>query len=406
MVLEEATSGNDAGFSDSGASSDYNFETGDTPQGTEVTEQWRINLGALPKPLGLFGPTTWDTPSRIDLLKKSMAESRAILGRPFTQDEIDALSFKFAKSVTIASYAYPTGIIAGALWTYNGRQSFKFPFYNPGGKEWFDPNKFSVFRGSQARAAWHGLRFTAYTGFAAFLAMFFWGSVASTTDIAGTVTDPRLKDFREALKAKMKERQGDVAQRPPAQRSPVDSAPGRMDSQAVKAGSVWERAREQKASRSTTTSDDDMSPTGGAFMDDMASDDSDGGLLSDSQMQMNERREQYESRAAERTSNAAAQSTERQQRAPQRQSDQGRRDSGTATGGVWERLRKEAEARGQGGGVQKEQRQGSTVGDSFSFSQREEDRQLAQSEAQKEFDARVERERQGGSFDEGRSRKW
>jgi hypothetical protein len=38
--------------------------------------------------------------------------------------------------------------------------------------------------------------------------------------------------------------------------------------------------------------------------------------------------------------------------------------------------------------------------DSFAFSTADEERQLAKSEAQKEFDARIERERQGGDFDE------
>jgi hypothetical protein len=43
--------------------------------------------------------------------------------------------------------------------------------------------------------------------------------------------------------------------------------------------------------------------------------------------------------------------------------------------------------------------------DSFSFSQGEEDKQLAKTEAQKEFDARLERERSGKDFDEGSGRK-
>jgi hypothetical protein len=45
------------------------------------------------------------------------------------------------------------------------------------------------------------------------------------------------------------------------------------------------------------------------------------------------------------------------------------------------------------------------VGDSYSFSNSDEERQLAKTEAQKEFDARIERERQGRDFDDrGRRR--
>jgi len=39
--------------------------------------------------------------------------------------------------------------------------------------------------------------------------------------------------------------------------------------------------------------------------------------------------------------------------------------------------------------------------DSFTFDEREEDRQLAKAEAQRDFDARIERERQGRDFAEG-----
>ncbi|KAF4549211.1 Hypothetical protein D9617_23g006260 [Elsinoe fawcettii] len=412
MVLQEATEPtSDSGFSDSPPPSDFSFDSNDQQEiggGTSATEQWRINLGGLPKPIGVFGPTGWDTPARIDLLKKSLGESRAILGRPFRQDEIDALSFKFAKSVTIASYAYPTGLVAGALWTYSGRESFKFPFYNPGGKEWFNPDKFSILRGSQARAAWHGLRFSTYAGFAMFLGIFFWGSVASTTDVAGTVTDPRLKDFREALKTKMQQRQGGIPQPQPMQRTSVDTQDGRMDSQASKAANVWERARQSRQEMSrpapSASQDDDMSPTGGAFMDDIAPGDGETGLLSDTQMQMNERRQQYESRAADRDARPNSPPPQTPRRTSP-QPTQERRDSAVQTGGTWERLRREAAAKGNDG-TQREQHQRSTVGDSFAFSRSEEDRQLAQSEAQRDFDARIERERQGGNFDESRSRKW
>jgi hypothetical protein len=51
--------------------------------------------------------------------------------------------------------------------------------------------------------------------------------------------------------------------------------------------------------------------------------------------------------------------------------------------------------------TQKEQREGATTGDSFAFSKTEEERTYAKEEAQKEFDARVERERRGGDFSKG-----
>ena len=81
-------------------------------------------------------------------------------------------------------------------------------------------------------------------------------------------------------------------------------------------------------------------------------------------------------------------------------------------GSAWDRLRQQAvEGKSQssqsasnrfssdGRGTEREQR------DSFTFSTVEEDRQLARAEAQKEFDARVEKERQGKDFNDS-ERKW
>jgi len=51
--------------------------------------------------------------------------------------------------------------------------------------------------------------------------------------------------------------------------------------------------------------------------------------------------------------------------------------------------------------------EGSTIIDGFSFSSSEADRQLAKSEAQRDFDARLEQERAGKDFaDRGQGRRW
>jgi hypothetical protein len=84
---------------------------------------------------------------------------------------------------------------------------------------------------------------------------------------------------------------------------------------------------------------------------------------------------------------------------------------------AWDRIRREA-ASGQsqsqspsttGSNVDRRQaaRQKVTSGDSFTFSATDEERQLAKQEAQKDFDARLEKERQGRDFEEGSvGRKW
>jgi hypothetical protein len=80
---------------------------------------------------------------------------------------------------------------------------------------------------------------------------------------------------------------------------------------------------------------------------------------------------------------------------------------------AWDRIRREA-ASGQsqspstpGYSAEKRQtpRQESAPGDSFTFSATDEERQLAKQDAQKDFDARVERERQGRDFEDSTARK-
>lgn len=173
-----------------------------------------------------------------------------------------------------------------------------------------------------------------------------------------------------------------------------------MDNQAMRAESLWRRTRpNQRPSQSG--SDDDMSPTGGAFMDDVTQSNEEG-LLSDQQMQMNERRQDFEAAVAERNTRSQTQQSPTQQQ--QRSTDRDGAASPFAPGGAWERVRREAAGRQSSGSTTRNPQPppSSSRGDDFTFSQNYEDKQLAHAEAQKEFDARVERERQGGDFEGGR----
>lgn len=195
-----------------------------------------------------------------------------------------------------------------------------------------------------------------------------------------------------------------------------------MDQQAQRASQklgmedAWKRQDVQRKASDY----DDMSPTGGAWMDDYKQETQDTGLLTDDQLNARARTEQSNADRAERAeeSRVAAQAQSRV--------DQSRRNNHNSTddnsmlgasqpaqaprssGSTWDRIRQES-ATSKGSPrqsptntpqVKNEQQEGSTLGDSFSFSSSDEERQLAKIEAQKEFDARVERERQGGDFSE------
>lgn len=152
-------------------------------------------------------------------------------------------------------------------------------------------------------------------------------------------------------------------------------------------------------------------------MDDYKQEAQDTGLLTDEQLNARARKEQSNADRAERLeeSRAAAQAQSRIDQSRRNNNSSGDDASPQAapaprsSGSAWDRIRAESanskssprQSPTNTPQVRNEQQEGSTLGDSFSFSSSDEERQLAKIEAQKEFDARVERERQGGDFSEG-----
>lgn len=194
-------------------------------------------------------------------------------------------------------------------------------------------------------------------------------------------------------------------------------------------GTVFRERRERLEGKDggKRDEDDDMSPTGGGigFGDDeqqgrLGGIGDMGGILSDGQMQQKEVQAQPEARRSPTENRASTFQIGKVARQPKNFGDDfddasptGGSGAGDAGGGsVWERIRQqsasgsssvsEPSTRGRGRGVRSEQHEGSTSGDSFSFSSSEEERNYAKDEAQKEFDERVEKERRGGDFSDGR----
>lgn len=163
-----------------------------------------------------------------------------------------------------------------------------------------------------------------------------------------------------------------------------------------------------------------MSPTGGAFQEEFVQSGSDTGLMDDGQMRQQEQRQSAEARGSPAENNTSAYDYARV-RSQTRTSDQqkeassARNETPRSGGGAWDRIRHDAmsgSAKPSDGPsrrpTQQQSRSSADSGDSFAFSQGDEDKQLAQSEAQKDFDARIERERSGKDFEDqgNRSRRW
>ncbi|KAJ4415316.1 hypothetical protein N0V82_007415 [Gnomoniopsis sp. IMI 355080] len=143
---------------------------------------------------------------RAEIATRVMMAS-AFAGRELTQTEKDALAQHFARFQVIRAWDTPV-IVASTIAFYRGTYAkYGFPFWTPKADK-FDPNKMKIpflrveLPKEAARASWHSLRLLAwYTGCKIFVGFFFL-SYAGSTMIAGYNSDPRLKDYMEAIKPK------------------------------------------------------------------------------------------------------------------------------------------------------------------------------------------------------------
>ena len=267
-------------------------------------------------------------------------------------------------------------------------------------------------------ATWTLARVFAYTLVGNTLGLTFFGFYATSVGSVGRMTDPRLKDFIEAVKKRQKEGLGLPNQA-------ADTSDGRRQGQETfemarqrRAGQMQQARQMQGQSGSREKNDgDDMSPTGGAFNEDFMSAGSDSGMMDDGQARQQQQRAENASTTFDMSRDSSTQSasesaTQSRSNSSQRSGEQTQKRGG-GSGSAWDRLRQTAMSGNQSSSSQSSGSRSSSTSsrssapstaaasDSFSFSNSEEDKQLARAEAQKEFDARLERERHGQNFEEG-----
>lgn len=367
--------------------------------------------------------------------------------RPLTESEQTAIAYYTAKGFAISSYGPTIGIGAGIYRAYATRAQFRWPMYGkvisdaPAEGEvqkgFWDGQKMraggkEILQGvsSQAKAnILHVSRGLAYVLIGWYFAPLFVSSYAATVSAVGEIRDPRLQEsnrgVREAVlrnQKERKERSGEIVKQADAKRE------GRMP--------TFPRERDQgRGRRGGGAEVDDASPTGGAMMEDLGIDEEQGrlsgagdmgGVLNDGQMSTAEVKARPQPGRSPTSNRAGTFQMEKVERQPKDfgsdfddaspTGGSGAMDGGDGGGGsVWERIRQQSASepsdsntgRGRGmRGAQQEQQDGSTTGDSFSFSNSEEERSYARDEAQKEFDERVEKERRGGDFSSSGGRRW
>lgn len=346
-----------------------------------------------------------------------------------------AIAYHTSKGHAIASYGPTTGLSFGAYRTWATKKEFRWPFYGkllseePGNGFWdgqaIRMGGREILKGLSPEAKanlLHSLRGSAYASLGVIIVPMAVSAYGATVSAVGEIRDNRLQDVTRELRRQanrdLRGRQAGAVERSTGQGS-------------KSAGDVWKERGERIGGKSGGEAGDDTSSTGGAI--DYGQDEEQGrfsgagdigGVLSDRQMRTEERRAQPEAATGSPENRASTFQMEKVDRQPRSFADDyddasptgggGAMGGGGDGGSVWERIRNQSATGGASApsgsrgrsGIRQEQQEGSTTGDSFSFSSEEEQRSYAKEEAQREFDERVEKERRGGDFNSGAGKSW
>jgi hypothetical protein len=327
------------------------------------------NLPQLPFFAPLFSYTPrWQKAQ----VASALIENCHLVGRILSPAEADAFAYHRSKLCSRATWAPPAVLLTAAYYTNQGRSTFRFPFYTPKPAS-FDPSSFpsasiAFLKGQSAVRLWHVLRFGAYGFISQYIVKIVVFSFAQAGYLASIAGDDRLKAVREEMKPPRKGR-SDRSRLPsaggPADTAAVSSSPnivsGGLDSPApqtpVRSG--W-TPRAPQPPQSTPEQDDD------SYLFDDAS------PVAPSQK--------------ERPTPGSPQSS--------------------GGGSAWDRIRQQAKSEEGAVWNPRQQQNGpsgsrQTAGE-YTYTAAEQEKAYAKEQAQKEFDAMLERERHGMGNSGGR----
>ncbi|KAF2266763.1 hypothetical protein CC78DRAFT_106970 [Lojkania enalia] len=365
----------------------------------------RYDASQLPQPIPIIGPLMGFTSEAIRLNVEStfsVAESK--LHRRMTPEECQAMATHIHELEQGRSSFAAIGGVMGMWNWYKTIPTNRYPFYQPK-PESITPNKFLFIKGPMAPYFRHSWRLLLYSVVGQQLGLLVSQFVVRPQAVRKSANDPRLLQFRQDLRAAngIDMRSGG--------RGVHGGQNTRQSHEMERTGMAPSRVGGGRPSSSTV--EDDMSPTSGndPWPSALSSSMSDYGSYPDSAQGRSQQSPSsiYSARSWPKSRNRADD------------------DDASPTGGLfqdevenqpkatesaWERLRR-------GGGPlpsqrvvpprpepgRKEQNEDSTLVDSFTFSESDEERRIARERAQREFDARIERERQGKDFSDDQ-RRW
>ncbi|KAF1835500.1 hypothetical protein BDW02DRAFT_495833 [Decorospora gaudefroyi] len=426
MVLEDVDNTAPESFGDEPSSS-----ADDDYASSSSSLDVRFDASNLPRPLPVLGYFMGFSDRAVRLKTEvtlKFAEDK--IGRPLRRSESQALAYHLYQLEQWKSYSAALGAAAGTWRWYKTWDKMTYPFYQPKVED-INPNKFAFVRGPMAQFARHTWRFSLYALVAGQLGSAIGQVFAQPMSAKNSAADPKLARFGQELKAVA---HGERQRMEQQGREISDKRREFQEQVRNRAGggpSPQDRWGKQTPVPSEDTGDD-MSPTAG---DDAWTSDSAG------------------SQSWESFSNDTSQPTPQRQpgppsteawnrQPPPRQSGQQSSlpfdDEASPTGGLfqdevnnpqttqaqsqakpgessWDRLRR-------GGGSlplerpqphsrraqpeRREQKEDSTRGDSHTFVEGDEERKRERERAQQEFDARLERERQGRDFNSEEGKRW
>jgi hypothetical protein len=395
MVLQDVDPPADS-FNDNPYPSDNDAYTSTAPSGQ------RYDASTLPQPLPIIGPLLGFSSGSVRFKTESTLKFAEMkLHRPLTAEESQTLASHLYQLEQTKSYFTAAGAGAGVYRWYNTWEQCRYPLYKPKPED-INPNKFLLVKGPMAQYARHSWRLFCYVFVAGELGKLVGQIFAQPVAAQASANDPKLAQFATDLKNTISSDTARTANR--TARSSADERRAEWEA-AAKARAGGTQSRVQKP----TNADDDMSPTSGNEAWPMSSDSSWG----DSAF----------------SSDPASTNQARQQpfRQPPRRPTRGDDDDASPTGGMfqdevqnqpkpgesaWDRLRRGGVPTQQGLPLSRnrrqpphqEQREDSTLGDSFTFVDSDDDRRRELERSKKEFDARVDQERHGKDFNE--ERKW
>ncbi|KAF2832928.1 hypothetical protein CC86DRAFT_2063 [Ophiobolus disseminans] len=420
MVLQDVNESAPDSFSDNP------YPDQNDPYASSPSSGTRFDSSTLPRPLPIIGTFMGFSEGAVRFKTETTLKfAERKLGRDLNSQESQALAFHIYQLEQTKSYYAAAGATAGAYRAYATMAKNRYPFYQPKVED-INPNKFAFIKGPMTPFARHAWRFSLYLLVAGQMGSIIGQLIAQPLAAVNTAKDPKLEQFATELRAASVADQKETSSKGREIQDRRKEFERQTRDRSGMGPSPQARWGKQPP---VQTGDDDMSPTAGN--EPWGTQPSASGSWDSFSSQEQNASQQAQTPPSTSVGNRRPQAT----RPPQASSSPFDNDDASPTGGLfqdevnsssqnkqsragestWDRLRRggapipgerPAQQSRRAEPERREQREGSTLGDSYTFVEGDEERKRERERAQQEFDARLERERQGRDFSSDDGKRW